>query len=230
MLHQLPRRAFLPVIHVQDFKQAMRNAHIAFENGAHGIFLINHAITSVDLLKIYHDVRTHYPDAWIGLNLLDLDPEQALTVVPASVSGLWVDSVGIRSDWKDPVLQARRYHEVQQSLVQDWKGLLFGGVAFKYQPSFGDPAEEARIAAPFVDVITTSGDGTGLPPEVEKIQRMKAAAPKIPLAIASGMTPENIQDFLMANYFMAATGISDTFTELNPLKTRLFADIVRSTI
>lgn len=227
MSSQLPHRALLPVIHVHDFAQMLRNVRVAFENGAHGVFLINHGSSSIQLLKWYHELRVIYPNVWIGINCLDLDVEQALTIVPHSVSGLWVDSIDIRSDQPDPAFHARRYRQIQQSLVQKWKGLLFGGVAFKYQPSFGDPAEEASIAAPFVDVITTSGDGTGIAPDAEKIRRMKAAVPNKPLAIASGVTPENIQDFPDANYIMAATGISDSFTELNPTRVRALADQIR---
>lgn len=227
MPSQLPHRALLPVIHVRDFAQMLRNVRVALENGAHGVFLINHGSSSIQLLKWYHELRVFFPNAWIGINCLDLDVEQTLTIVPHSVSGLWVDSIDIRSDQPDPAFHARRYRQIQEARVQHWNGLLFGGVAFKYQPSFGDPAEEARIAAPFVDVITTSGDGTGIAPDAEKIRRMKAAVPNKPLAIASGVTPENIQDFPDANYIMAATGISDSFTELNPSRVRTLADQIR---
>ena len=70
----LPPRAFLPVIHVVSFEQVARNAGIAFDNGAHGIWLISHSLPFDSLLEIYEMVRECVPDRWIGLNFLDVHP------------------------------------------------------------------------------------------------------------------------------------------------------------
>ena len=218
---------FYPVIHVVDDVQALRNVRIAFENGAHGVFLINHEFSAQTLLGVYQAVRSVFPNRWIGLNFLDLDPLQALTVVPQDANALWVDSVRINLAAEDPVQHARRYDLFRRSTGIRWRGELFGGVAFKYQPQNGDPAREAELAAPFVDVITTSGSGTGSAPDIEKIHLMRFATPLKPLAIASGMTPENVRDFIpLASKFLVATGISDSHTELNPARVRAFADAV----
>lgn len=225
MSSQLPNHALLPVIHVENAAQAIRNVHRAMENGAHGIFLINHSIPSITLLRIYDQVRALYPHAWIGLNCLDLDPEQTLTIVPSTVSALWFDSLNLDPRAEDPALRARRYQEFQKALPETWK--IFGGVAFKYQPNYYTPAEEAKLVAPFIDVITTSGHETGSAPSVEKIRAMKEAVPDKPLAIASGITAENVHAFLpYANYFLVATGVSDSHTELNPALVRELADII----
>jgi len=224
----MPR--FFSVIHVLDDVQTLRNVRIAFENGAHGVFLINHTCGAERLLGIYYIVRTVFSKHWIGLNCLDLDPLQALSVVPQDANALWVDSVRIDLAAKDPVQHTRRYHEFRRPSNTRWRGELFGGVAFKYQPQNGDPAHEAQLAAPFVDVITTSGSETGSAPDVHKIRLMKEAVPNKPLAIASGMTPENIRIFLpYADYFLVATGISDSHTELNPARVRAFADAMGET-
>nr|NIN71503.1 hypothetical protein [Gemmatimonadota bacterium]NIO31186.1 hypothetical protein [Gemmatimonadota bacterium] len=48
-----------------------------------------------------------------------------------------------------------------------------------------------------------------------------AAVGGFPLAIASGITPENVGDYLdVADCFLVATGISSSFTELDPVKVR----------
>jgi len=57
----------------------------------------------------------------------------------------------------------------------NWKGIYFGGVAFKYQEDVTDLAKVAVAAMPFLDVITTSGVGTGIAPNLEKIKHMKNA-------------------------------------------------------
>lgn len=66
----------------------------------------------------------------------------------------------------------------------------------------------------------------GRPPA---IQRMKQALGDTPLAIASGITPENVADYLPhADSFLVATGISRSFTELDPVRVQALVDQVRS--
>ena len=47
-------------------------------------------------------------------------------------------------------------------------------------------------------MITTSGSGTGIAADVAKIHTMKKAIGSHPLAIASGITPENMAKAKMA--------------------------------
>jgi predicted TIM-barrel enzyme len=58
---------------------------------------------------------------------------------------------------------------------------------------------------------------------------MKRAIGDAPLAIASGVTPENVPDYLpWADCFLVATGISYTFDELDPDRVRDLVQVVRS--
>lgn len=222
-------RNFFPVIHAESFEQTLRNARIAFENGADGIFLINHAIDARRLCAIYDMVSRTHPGKQIGLNFLDRPPEQAFCILPISAFALWVDDAGVHANAMRPTQFAEYRLNERRRIIPHWKGLYFGGVAFKYQEKSGDPSEEAQLAAPFVDVITTSGDATGSAPSVEKMRSMKEAVPSKPLAVASGMTPENVDLFLpYVDYFLVATGISFSHTELDPARVRMFADKVHS--
>ncbi len=223
------RRVFLPVVHVEDASQAMRNVQVARDNGAHGVFLINHRINAWDLLGIYHGVRAKHPDWWIGLNMLDLEPWRVFIAAKPNVSGLWFDHSGIDLTAQDPVREAREMMRAHDRRPYFWRGVHFGGVAFKYQAQSGDPAEEARLAMPFMDVITTSGDQTGKPPSLDKIRAIRAAIGSKPLAIASGITPENVDSFLpYVDCFLVATGISFSHTELDPARVRMLADLIRA--
>ena len=50
-----------------------------------------------------------------------------------------------------------------------------------------------------------------------------------PLALASGVTPENIDTFLpYAHCFLAATGVSRSFRMLAPEKVKLLAEKIRA--
>ena len=219
------RHTFLAVVHVQDAVQARRNTSVALAEGADGVFLINHSIRAVDLLRCYEEVRERNPDAWIGLNFLDLTRIPALHILDLTVSGLWVDNAGMDEDLPEPELPARDfYHKELLQSQNTFRGLYFGGVAFKGQQPVQDPARMARLAAPYMHAVTTSGQATGLAPNVQKIRSMKSELHGYPLAVASGMTPENVDAFLpYVDCFLVATGVGRSFTELDPPKVRAFA-------
>ena len=151
--------AVFPVIHTESRDQALRNAAIARSAGADGIFLINHSGLCEDLLAIHHRVVQESPDWWIGVNCLDLDPENVFGILSDDVAGVWADDAGIdertgQQPEAELIAEARR--------DSGWKGLFFGGVAFKYQRPVEDLATAARTAMRFMDVVTTSGSGTGI--------------------------------------------------------------------
>jgi predicted TIM-barrel enzyme len=220
------RPVVLPVIHVASAEQALRNARIARDAGADGVFLINHRIAAPELLDAYRHVAAAHPDLWIGVNCLGVAARDVFRTLPDGVAGVWVDDAGIREGVDDQVeaeqtALARRRASAQPS--------YFGGAAFKYQRGVTDLEAVARIAARYVDVVTTSGPGTGEAPDVEKIRRMRRALPATPLAIASGITPENVDAYLpWADAFLVATGISRTFEELDPPRVRALVERVRA--
>lgn len=216
------RNTFLVVIHVEDESQARRNIAIALENGADGVFLINHSISSEQLIAIFAKMRKEFPDFWMGMNMLDLNPYEALAVMGnmGCETGLWVDNAGIYES--GPTSHAKGFVDYRS----EWNGIYFGGVAFKYQEAVSDPGRVTKLAVPYVDVITTSGSGTGFAPDLEKIKAMKKAAVDHPLANASGITPENVREYQpYVDCFIVATGVSDSHTELNAKRVREFADI-----
>ncbi len=211
------KHTFFAVVHVEGGTQALHNARIAEREGADGIFLINHSISHASLLECYEVVRNQLPDLWVGLNCLDLG-RSPFRVIPNNTAGLWIDNAGIKED-RDPTMEARELATIRKS--SGWQGIYFGGVAFKYQSEVTDVAKVARLAVPFVDVVTTSGTGTGKAADVAKIQKMKEAIGDHPLAIASGITPENVHEYMpYADCFLVATGISDSPAELNTARVR----------
>lgn len=219
------RHVVLPVIHVEIEGQALRNAEVARSAGADGLFLINHMGSCEDLLAVHRRLHGEFPGWWIGVNCLDLDPEEVFTRLPAEVAGLWTDDAGIEERRRD---QPRAETIASVRRESGWNGLYFGGVAFKYQRPVEDLARAAATATGFMDVVTTSGPGTGIAAERTKIAAMKEAMGDFPLAIASGITPENVGDYLdVADCLLVATGISRSFTELEPSGVRRLIERVR---
>ena len=218
----------LPVIHVYNKQQAINNVVIAIEAKSNGVFLINHGITSNELLRICESVINKFPDFWVGINCLDLTAEEVFKEIfqrnlSDNISGIWVDDAKTDERFKE-----HPEAEMINNLRENWHGLYFGGVAFKYQRKVDDLELAAKIAAKYVDVITTSGSGTGIAAEVEKIRRMKKAVGEKPLAIASGITSENVQQYFgLSDCFLVATGISRDFKNLDSKKLELLVEKIR---
>lgn len=213
------------VIHVLNPGQAIEQVTIARENGADGVWLIDHEGTAEDLTETFRRVRQAHPNAWIGLNYLTLNAMDAMrTIAPmhSSVDGLWTDDAEI-SEGLESQLLAERVWAIKQLIT--WTGLYFGGVAFKGQRPVQDVLTVVRKAAPWMDVVTTSGAATGMAAPLTKVRLARAGAGDKNLAIASGITPENVGEYLpYVDYFLVSTGISEDFHHLDAARVRELAD------
>ena len=220
------RHTVLPVIHAQTLDQCARNAKIAHDAGADGVWLVNHSISRPKLLAIQGALKEAHPDWWVGVNCLGYAPQDVFPNLPDNVDGVWVDNAGI-VEGQDEQIYAGYVQEIRRAY---WgEGPYFGGVAFKYQRPVADFAGAARSATSYMDVVTTSGPGTGQSASLEKIRVMRAAIGDRPLAIASGITPENVGEYLpYADCFLVATGISSSFEELDPARVALLISRVRA--
>lgn len=215
------RHTFFPVIHVHrkaevlrnaDFRQMFRNIDIAESCGADGVFLIGHGgVTNVEMAELYLAARQKHPEFWIGLNFLQASNALALSIIPDITCGLWSDHAGITDTSED---EAKAFAALRKN--SPWNGLYFGGIAFKGQEPVHDLAAVAKRAVPFMDVLTTSGEATGIPPSPQKIATIKNAADEHPVAVASGMRPDNVSQYLMADCFLVSTGVSKSAYDLDP--------------
>ncbi len=176
-------------------------------------------------MRIHENVHRELPDWWIGVNCLDLAPSEVFHKISPEVSGVWVDNAMVDERVAEQPMAAA----ILESRIQSgWPGLYFGGVAFKYQRQVQDLAGAAQMAKQYMDILTTSGPGTGQAAPREKIKAIRDALGDFPLAIASGITPDNVQDYLdVADCFLVATGISSSFTELDPSLVRALVVAVR---
>lgn len=217
-------KVFLVVIRVFDEPQALRNAAIAFQNGANGIFLIAHQSSSPGPLRqIFFAVREKFPDRFIGLNFLCMStPIEAVCYVPREADGLWVDDAGLAPGNSDIAVYAKAAWETLRKVHP--RCLYFAGAAFKHQKIVFSAEEDAKILAPYCDVLMTSGEATGLPPSVEKLRAMRAAVGDHPIVSASGTSIENIGRLLPhLDGVAVATHISRSEYELDPFKVQALA-------
>ena len=65
----------------------------------------------------------------------------------------------------------------------------------------------AQIATHFMDVVCTSGVKTGSAADIEKIRTFRSGCGDKVLALASGVTPENVTDYIpYVDCILVATG------------------------
>ena len=217
----------LPVIHVINQDQTASNIYKLIEAGISGCFLINHDFDMDRFLPIIRSIRARFPNFWIGLNFLAVTGHDAFPVLAT----LAKQECRIDAYWADDArIDERKEHQTEANEIQNirqrtgWNGLYFGGTAFKKQREVhpADYGNAARIAGGFMDVVTTSGIATGNAPEISKISAFRSALPETPIALASGITPENATDYEMVDCFLVATGINiaDDFYNIDPAKLR----------
>lgn len=218
-----------PVIHHLDFDTTLNEAKLAHSCGADGIFLISHNNQDSQLatlgktIKSYQWLNDEDNPFFVGLNLLNTQAIQAFKIVKdAKLDGLWLDNAGINSSVISPMGSQLIELSAQFPLVE-----VFAGVAFKYQEPEPEPLLAAQRVRQLGWIPTTSGTGTGKAPDLDKIKGMHESEKT--LAIASGMTCKNIDQFLpYLTHILIASGISYDEHHFDEQKLSDFIDIVKN--
>jgi uncharacterized protein len=235
-LFKSPGPVVTPVIHVQDAVQTLRNIAVAIKLGVPGIFLINHDFPVESFLPILRAVRAECPGTWLGVNFLAQPGSTAFPVLArlaregCALDAYWADDACI--DERQPG-QTDAESTAAIRAASGWQGLYFGGVSFKKQRPV-DPAlntHSARIARPFMEVVTTSGPATGQAADMTKIADFRRGLGAAPLAIASGITPDNAAAYAAdVDCFLVATGINrpNDFYNIDPARLSALLDLTRA--
>lgn len=203
-----------PVIHVRDGLQTLQNTNIAMAAGCHGIMLISMHGDDDILDPIAAHLRIHFPGIRIGVNYLTMKaPDALMRSQSEGYAATWTD----RQEFTCGKPTNDAFH-MRANLRAGH--LFFAAVAFKGQAADLMPGYSARIAADGGLIPTTSGSKTGVAPDVEKIAGMRRSLkPDQPLAIASGVSPENIGSFApLVSHILVSTGVSKSFYEFDAYK------------
>lgn len=215
-LFKSPGPVVVPVIHVRDSAQTLANAALAIAEGAAGVFLINHDFDHPGLLPIIEALRARHPALWLGVSFFRIGGAIAFPILAGLqrrgilVDGYWGDDARI-DEQADEHGQTQAEDVTRIRRTSGWEGLYFGGTAFKGQRPVapGHYQRAAHLATAHMDVVCTSGAGTGKQPDPAKIAAFRRGAGDAPLAVASGITPENAAAFAAdVDCFMVATGIN----------------------
>lgn len=234
-LFKTPGPVVTPVIHVLDRAQTLANIGHVARLGAAGVFLINHDFPADEFLPILRDVRKSCPDLWMGVNFLAQPGRVAFPILGRlsdegyQIDAYWADDACM--DEREPVqTEAEAISRIRAA--SGWNGMYFGGVCFKKQRPV-DPAlneYSARLALPYMDVVTTSGVATGQATDLTKITDFRRGLGDAPLAIASGVTPDNALQYAAdVDCFLVATGINrpGDFYNIDPARLAALLDLTR---
>lgn len=220
--------AVLPVIHVLNNEQAELNTRLAIEGGCSGVFLINHDFGVDEFLPIIKHVRKIFPDIWLAVNFLAVTGKHAFPTLGklkdegTKVDGYWGDDARI-DEFSDKNNQTEADEILAVKKDSGWDGMYFGGTCFKKQREVlpAHYAKSAELATHFMDVVTTSGVATGHAADTDKIKTFRNACGDKPIALASGITPENVHEYSdLVDCLMVATGINiqDDFYNIDPIR------------
>lgn len=241
-------KVFLPVIHVTDNKtNVFNNIEICIEAKADGIFLISHGYLNYkELIHLGKEIKNKYPSLWIGYNFLDIKNTEVFPKIAeydCEIEGIWIDDSkqGILGAESEAETISKSYLDGETNAkINDFKPFLyFGGVAFKYCKQPNDLSKSTVEAFSNMDIVTTSGDGTGLSANIKKIKTMYDSLcvfktnnkhnKECSLALASGVSIDNIHTYLpYVDYFLVSSSISDNHDILNKEKTIKLSELIHS--
>lgn len=214
-----------PVIHYLDDDTMLAEANLAAAFQADGVFLISHIGHNERLARLGMKIKDKHPEMKVGLNLLGERVESAAEAVNTyCLDMVWADyagvsGLGLDTEGRDLSAWAQNHSDID----------VFASVAFKYQRRENNPVGAAQNALAAGFIPTTSGAGTGSAPSVEKIKSMSKGTQGV-LAVASGMTPENVAEFApFLSHILVATGVSKDDYHFDALKMQAFFDVVRQT-
>lgn len=205
-----------PVIHYLSSELALEQVAVARDCGADGVFLISHYGNDEDLVAVAARAKQVHPGLKVGINLLSQDAARACEWAEGlKLDMVWADDMGVDSRGGNAMAEAlSRFAKVNPSIQ------LFASVAFKYRPPEPDPAQAASQALRLGFIPTTSGPATGIAPDVRKISDMSVATGG-QLAIASGMTPENVSFYApFLSHILVSTGIGLDEHRIDPQRLR----------
>lgn len=220
----------IAVIHHLDDETTLGNAGLAEAAGAAGVALIQMEGRDSDLYAPLRVLRARYPKGGgflIGSNQIGTKPAEAIEHdLSLNLDFSWVDNPGVSSAGVEEDLTASITHALQSAPDTF---LFFGSVAFKTQRPDPFPAVAAVRAAKLGWIPTTSGRATGVAPDCEKLRVMKNAIDMHPLALASGVTPENVESLApFLDYIFVATGVSSDFFHFDVNKLRAVVQKARA--
>ncbi len=188
-------KILLPVLSCHNENQFKNNINnlISYYNDKKigGLWLMTTNTEIKVIIEVIKWVRENYKNLWIGVNLIGENIINVLQFIKNNnPDGIWVDNSYIKKNcnFDIPNLILDQFDKLK------WKGLYFGGVMFKYQNNDNTDIETLKEVHKYMDVLTTSGNGTGISIDIDKLNYIHDnSKDHILTAVASGINSNNIK-------------------------------------
>lgn len=212
-------RVFLPVVYAIDETQALRNADIAREAQADGVFLVNHGIGCQQLLQIAAKMADAQPGLFVGVSCLDLSTQNVVRCLPPGVRGVWANESptadGAGKD-ADAISEAR--------WASGWDGLLFGTLPSRGLRKDHNSLDGLVAAMSHIDVPTVVGYAKTQPADLLEFRALRRAFGDRPFGIAASIGPDVVEALLpYVNCVMTAPRAGQGLEHLDLQETRRLA-------
>jgi membrane complex biogenesis BtpA family protein len=131
------------------------------------------------------------------------------------------------------LIEGDAYHtlRLRQSLCAD--ALIFADVHVKHAVPLGNARLEASardtLERGLADALIVSGEGTGIATDVKDLERVRGACPVAKILLGSGVTVENIRDYLgQADGFIVGSSLKSGGKVTNPVDERRVAELAKA--
>jgi uncharacterized protein len=207
----------LPVLSCNTKEQFINNINILYpyyiNKKISGIFLLSSNIELEEFYDTYEYIINNYLDLWIGINLIGENMFTVLNFIKKyNPNGIWMDN-----SYLNNIGLAELFLNYIKKF--NWNGLYFGGIMFKYQLNYNVyDVNILNICHKYMDVLTTSGDKTGIEIKNDKLNFIyDNVKNNILIAVASGIKYNNINDKI--NIFIVKSSIinDDNNIDINKL-------------
>lgn len=152
----------------------------------------NYFGSSQDCEDVLAWMQKVHPDVIYGVNILGNYHEAFRLAKNYGASFIQIDSVCGHLEPKEDAI----YAEQLVRLRREVDVVLLGGVRFKYQPvlSGRSQEEDLRLGMERCDAIVCTGEGTGQPTPMGKLEEFKSVLGDFPVIVGAGVTLDTVQE------------------------------------
>lgn len=162
-----------------------------------------------DCEEVLRWLSESHPEAIYGVNILGNYRAAFRLAAKYGAKFVQIDSVCGH-------LKPERDTEYAEQLAAERRSVdvvLLGGVRFKYQPVHSGRTleEDLRIGMERCDAIVCTGEGTGIPTPLGKVEEFKSVVGDFPVIVGAGVTLESAADtFRLSDGAIVGSWLKDT--------------------
>lgn len=176
-------------------KRAISESDILFDNGVNAILVENYFGSPNDVCRVLQYFSSYMNDRHYGVNLLGNYEGTFKLAAAYNASFIQIDSVSGHLRQKDD----EQYGAHLKLLRENSGALVLGGVRFKYKPILSGRSLEEDITTGLerCDIIVTTGEGTGMETDINKLIEFKNLLGSEKLIVGAGVTYSNCKEQLL---------------------------------